>query len=346
MNIINFMSSGAAPGLALDLAIVAKSKGLPVCLFVKSDNELIERIFAVLRPEEVKVVSFKKSYGFLILNTITGGRLVFRKISKLLIPNAPMVIPMPGIFEYLIPKKVSLRHKLFTVIHDPCRHKGDFLPRNFMIKHLYRTSKNLIFFSHFTQDSLREKYGHREVPQLVTAHPIPSLASRSSTDRNSLDRYVLLIGRNKRYQNFKEIAAFWCNISHKLENLHLIIAGQNTARLVNLGHRILVEDRWLSELEFGNLVAGSSGVLLPYSEASQSGPASLAIGLGKHVIYSRVGGLPEQLSSYELGLPFTNESELLESLQILDVAPGALKNPFRNWEDTWLSLVEFVNGEI
>jgi hypothetical protein len=59
-----------------------------------------------------------------------------------------------------------------------------------------------------------------------------------------------------------------------------------------------------------------------------------------------VGGLPEQLSSYELGLPFTNESELLESLQILDVAPGALKNPFRNWEDTWLSLVEFVNGEI
>jgi hypothetical protein len=338
------MSTGAAPGLALDLAVVAKSRGTPVRLFVKADNELIERILSVLKAEEVKVIDRKKSYFFVMLNILSGGRLVFRKISKFLIPCEPVVIPMPGILEYWIPKKVSEVHEIFTVMHDPYRHKGDFLPRDFMIKHLYRTSKNLIYFSHFTFDRLNEKYGHRDVPQHITAHPIPSLASRSKTPQTSSVNYVLLIGRNKRYQNFKEVAAFWCTISSKVSNLNLIIAGQNTSSFANVRHRIRVENRWLSELEFGRLVALSSGILLPYSEASQSGPASLAIGLGKHVIYSRVGGLPEQLSTYELGLPFTNEIELLESLEVINSSPELEADPCRNWEETWFSLVEFIKG--
>jgi glycosyltransferase involved in cell wall biosynthesis len=338
------MSKGAAPGLALDLALVAKSQGRNINLIIKSDNELMERLTLELQPNEITILNFKKSILFALMNLIRNGELIFSKIDKKLIPNEPMVIPMPGIFEYKIPKRIKEKYSIFIFIHDPARHRGDFLPRNFMIKNLYLKSQHVIYFSNYTRMELNKRYGNRNKPSFVLSHPIPSLVERITNVRESEKKYLLLIGRNKKYQNFQRIVDFWIKNEVEFPDLSLLIAGKNVSRYANLDRRIFTEDRWLSEIEFGELMLGAEVVVLPYLEASQSGPASLAIGMGKKTIYSRIGGLPEQLFGYKNGLSFSSDLELLNTLRIFGAAPKSEKIEIRDWKDGWLPFLGFLES--
>jgi hypothetical protein len=319
-------------------------QGLEIRLFIRPDNELLASFRAEFDFHEIHIVRFDRSSFFVFANLLFKGRPLFKKFSHFLLPDTSLVIPMPGIFEMLILKVVKDQNKVFTVIHDPFRHKGDFLPRNFMIKYLYRNCKNLIYFSNYTAKELEDRYGPRLLPQFVTQHPIPSLASRTEGHQKISNNYILLIGRNRKYQNFNSIVNLWFEESYRFPNLDLIIAGQNSSSFTSTAHRVFTESRWLSEIEFGNLLANASAVILPYTQASQSGPASLAIGLGKCILYSRVGGLVEQLSDYDLGFPFSNRSELLESLELIYASPKfkALNNA--KWEDSWTDLLGFISG--
>ena len=58
---------------------------------------------------------------------------------------------------------------------------------------------------------------------------------------------------------------------------------------------VVVEERWIAEDEIPALMCEADVVVLPYREASQSGVIPQAIALGKPVIVTPVGGLPEQI---------------------------------------------------
>jgi glycosyltransferase involved in cell wall biosynthesis len=53
------------------------------------------------------------------------------------------------------------------------------------------------------------------------------------------------------------------------------------------------EPGYLPEASIARFFAGTSVAVLPYTEASQSGVASRAVGYGVPVIASRLGGLPD-----------------------------------------------------
>ena len=63
---------------------------------------------------------------------------------------------------------------------------------------------------------------------------------------------------------------------------------------------VTVENRWVPESGLGELLAWSDALVLPYREASQSGVAALALGAGRRVLATNVGGLPEQLGNEPL----------------------------------------------
>jgi hypothetical protein len=342
MNILNFMSTGAAPGLSVDLALAAKSYGIQIRLFIRSDNELIDRIKIEFSSSEIQVISFRKTPLYALVNVLLNGRLMERKITKFLLPGAPIITPMPGLFEMSIPARLKRSHQILSIIHDPCRHKGDLLPRDFMIKHQYKKTPNLIYFSNYTKNQLQLKFGPRVLPEYVTPHPIPSLAQRGLTDQNSSRKYILLIGRNKKYQNFKACVNFWEKEFDKFPELSLIIAGQNVKHFENSKKRIFTQDGWLTEIEFGKLVAQSRALLLPYLKASQSGPASLGMGMGKFIVYTRVGGLTEQLSSYANGLPFSNSQELYKSLEIVQKSDEKSQVNGVDWRESWSGVINFA----
>jgi glycosyltransferase involved in cell wall biosynthesis len=76
--------------------------------------------------------------------------------------------------------------------------------------------------------------------------------------------------------------------------------GANAARLEAMGAEVV--NRWLSEREIAATLARFHALVLPYTEASQSGVAAAALGAGLPIIATPVGGLVDQIVDGETGM--------------------------------------------
>lgn len=106
-------------------------------------------------------------------------------------------------------------------------------------------------------------------------------------------------GRLRAYKGIDLLRDAWRLFQPRHPTARLLVAGEGDAEGLAPGLAALpgVELRtgWLAEEEMARLVAGADAVVLPYREASQSGVAPLAHGLGVPVVATPVGGLSEQL---------------------------------------------------
>ena len=120
---------------------------------------------------------------------------------------------------------------------------------------------------------------------------------------------------------------------------------------------VVVEERWIAEDEIPALISGADVVVLPYREASQSGVVPQATALGKPVIVTPVGGLPEQIPP-EAGLitKGVDATSLADAmLAMLDPAlfdrltAGARRyaeaDPWARFADELLGIVRSVVGD-
>lgn len=72
--------------------------------------------------------------------------------------------------------------------------------------------------------------------------------------------------------------------------------------------RITLVDRYVPDGEVAKYFSAADVVVLPYTRASQSGVAHIAISYGKPLIVSRVGGLAESMADYA-GVTFVEPSD-------------------------------------
>jgi len=345
MNIVSLMSTGAAPGLALDLAMSAKARGLTFKLIITTENELLYLIKLNLKSNEYEVVSIPKSVSILAMHYLSRGSLVRKKIEPHLMENEPIVFTMPGILEFLWMKDKKRKSKIFTVIHDPYRHRGDLMPRDFMINFFYKQSDRVIYFSEYTRNYLIDKYGMRPSLDIVATHPVSSVISRLSNTVQHNPDYILLIGRNKSYQNFEFIVKVWKEEQLHLQNVRLLIAGKNTQKFRDEASGVFVIDKWLDEIEFANLIRSTKCLLLPYLEGSQSGPASLAVAMNKPIIYSRIESLDEQLSHYDKAESYEGKQELIQLLNMAIREETMFNEDLSDWSESWAAILSFIESE-
>jgi glycosyltransferase involved in cell wall biosynthesis len=109
-----------------------------------------------------------------------------------------------------------------------------------------------------------------------------------------------------------------------------------------------VDHRWIPESELPGLIEWSDAVVLPYREASQSGVAAAAIGQGRLVVATKVGGLPEQLANTPGAiLCEPNAAAIAEALlQIKPPAmPASTQNAAANWREMAGEMVAALNQE-
>jgi glycosyltransferase involved in cell wall biosynthesis len=109
-----------------------------------------------------------------------------------------------------------------------------------------------------------------------------------------------------------------------------------------------VDHRWIPESELPGLIEWSDAVVLPYREASQSGVAAAAIGQGRMVVATNVGGLPEQLANTPGAiLCEPNAAAIAEALlQIKPPAtPASTENAQSNWREMAGEMVEALIQE-
>uniref|UniRef100_UPI0018DFAF7A glycosyltransferase family 4 protein n=1 Tax=Roseomonas rosulenta TaxID=2748667 RepID=UPI0018DFAF7A len=107
------------------------------------------------------------------------------------------------------------------------------------------------------------------------------------------------LGRMRAYKGLDLLRDAWAAFQPRHPGATLLVAGEGDPEALAPGLSALpgvtVESRWLGEAEMAALVAEADAVVLPYREASQSGVAPLAHGLGVPVVATPVGGLAEQV---------------------------------------------------
>ena len=72
---------------------------------------------------------------------------------------------------------------------------------------------------------------------------------------------------------------------------------------------VIFINRWLSDVEFLDLISGANRVICLYKEASQSGVVSAAQSLKVPLLVSDIGGLPNQINSFGGGLVASYQSK-------------------------------------
>jgi glycosyltransferase involved in cell wall biosynthesis len=105
---------------------------------------------------------------------------------------------------------------------------------------------------------------------------------------------VLLFGRMESYKGVPVLVDAMQRVWEKRPMTKLVVAGRGPAA-ANVPHdaRIELIARYVSELELRRLLERATVVVLPYTQASQSGVGLLSIAHGIPIVVTNVGGLPD-----------------------------------------------------
>ena len=119
---------------------------------------------------------------------------------------------------------------------------------------------------------------------------------------------MFFFGRIDKYKGLHILSEAYNNIKEK-SNVHLIVAGSGDFSEYELEykelHNCLVINRYINDLELREILSLKNVVLiLPYTDATQSGVIPLAVEYNCPVIASDSGALKEQLDEGKNGLFF------------------------------------------
>ncbi|MER3457320.1 MAG: glycosyl transferase family 1 [Chloroflexota bacterium] len=143
------------------------------------------------------------------------------------------------------------------------------------------------------------------------AESVPSrVQARQALDLAEGEPTLLFFGLVRPYKGLADLLHALAQVRQTLP-VRLLVAGEfweNIAtyqRLVNtlgLDSAVRFYNRYIPDEEVPLFFAAADAVVLPYRQASQSAAAALAQALGKPVIATRVGGLPEMIADGQTGL--------------------------------------------
>jgi len=132
-----------------------------------------------------------------------------------------------------------------------------------------------------------------------------------ANDDNSTGDYVLLFGKIKPYKGVRVLLDASRMVRKKIgDKFMVMIAGKGNASYLNTLLRnndpdyIQVRNGYVPEIELPRLLRRAKFLVLPYTDASQSGVVSLAYTFSKPVIVSNVGSITEYVEHGVTGLVF------------------------------------------
>lgn len=209
----------------------------------------------------------------------------------------PMISPLGLIIESLLKAQGVT---VVRLIHDFEKHPGDSWPPNFLIRRIVKNSKFLITLSTGVASKVKEL--NPNIRLSIYPHPAFDF-STVKTPPNTLKKYILFIGRIRKYKGIENLIAAFSNLD--LKDTELVIAGEGKSQF-KPNPKIRLINRWLEEYEIASLVQNAEVVIFPYIEASQSGMLPYCISKKKKVVVTPLSGLLEQTEGYKNTFVTTN----------------------------------------
>jgi len=112
--------------------------------------------------------------------------------------------------------------------------------------------------------------------------------------------------------------------------------------------KITLIDEYIPDDRLPLYFSAADTVVLPYTRASQSGIAHIAMCFGTPIIVSKVGGLIESMADYDgtVFVPPCDASAITRAIEDQYKIPKLFNPPRRRWNDTTVMYQELIDGLI
>lgn len=271
-------------------------------------------------PAGTRFIKTYRNITELIFNTFWGipGLLwAIRKLSRQEFRHAWFPVFHPWNL-FLLPACKFWKIRTCLTVHDGVLHSGEnHLLLQWWESTCIRMADELVFLSRYSQEQTRRSIGYS-----APAHVIPHgmLHSGEEAPHRILPAQprLLFLGRIVRYKGLELLLEAVQQLP-ALTYSHLTVAGMpvNVDVIGRPSEKIRYLSRWLSEGEIQQLLNEHDILILPYTEASQSGVLTLGISAAIPMVCTKVGGLPEQLAEDEAVWVEPNVESIQKGLTML-----------------------------
>ena len=206
----------------------------------------------------------------------------------------------------LYPRSYRKKVQVLTV-HDPYPHLGHLDPWSFpaIAVHGFH-ARAIIVLGNAQKSSLLTRFRLPAWKVHVIPHGDFSYLSGSADPPPSNGSTVLFFGRIAAYKGIEDFLRACVYVKENHETARFRVVGQGDLTpyrgLMSTLTDLEVRNTFVSREELAREIENSALLVAPYVEASQSGVAIAAQSLGRPVVGTRVGGLPEDILDGRTGL--------------------------------------------
>ncbi len=344
---------GAGPIFAVRLRDALAALGFDSALSLAEGAE-------ILAPPSVvqcdwAEATYSNAADYLLQRTVSllPSRRIFSHLQKLKPDMA--ICAMPALLDQRMLRALRRSDIPYAVlVHDATAHPGDRLSFRLLGQNrLLQDAAVLFALSSHVEDQLHDQgFGKNGQALSKLWHPPFDFGGMKPAFAHGGKPRLLSFGRLLPYKGLDLLADALTMLGPELP-FDVRICGdgpvsEELARLRALPG-VEVDQRWIPEAELPRMIEWSDAVVLPYREASQSGVAAAAIGQGRLVVATKVGGLPEQLAGIEGAiLCEPNAGAIAEAL--LQIKPPTTAAPARNaganWQEMAARMIEVLQRKI
>jgi len=217
------------------------------------------------------------------------------------------VVHFQNAYSWRTPFVTRLRSPYVLTVHDPFPHAGLPDPWSFPALSIFAASANaIVVHGRAQRDQLVSRFQLDLDKIRVIPHGEFSFYRNLGPVPEGDGRTFLFLGRITRYKGLEHFLAAIPSVRQRVRGAHFRIVGEGDLRpyaeAINHVEGLEVVNRFISPAEIAQEIGRAAAVVLPYTEASQSGVAIAAQSLGRPVIVTDVGGLAEDVLDMETGI--------------------------------------------
>ena len=225
------------------------------------------------------------------------------------------------------------KYPIVITVHDPISHKGEtrnnwrsFLANMSEKLLLSRCDRMIVHGNILKQDMIINNRTFTNKISVIP-HGDYSFFTKYKENKESIKNSILFFGRIVDYKGLNYLIRSIPLIVKEIPDVKLTIAGEGDISKYkesikkNIDH-IIVKNSYISDKDVATLFESTQLLILPYIEATQSGPLHIACAFKKPVVATNVGALQETVENGQTGIivPHSNVNALAEAII------GLLKN--------------------
>lgn len=275
-----------------------------VSCYLAAQNDMLDR-FRTL-PCQLRVFPLSRGPRSLLLAMVTGRER--SGVASAIEADSPDILldAGSGAWASVVLRRLKGRLPIAQIVHDVYPHP-DFRSRLDALPGLLQptVADALIGLSDFSHAQLERKYPHKPcIRSRLGALMSPGEISTTSIAERRHKQ--LFTGRIFPYKGVTTLVEAFSLARQSNAALELDIVGRGRigARLLRRIHDLGIglDNRYISDAEMKDVIASHGVMILPYTSATQSAVAALALANGMPCIATNVGALPEHVIHGRNGL--------------------------------------------